>query len=70
MWRFKFPNYVHERSVQIGAYNFTLVRKLDPMSYWMIRWMHGSEKLTEMALKKTDLEIQHEPNHDYFEEDV
>lgn len=27
----------------------TINRKIDPVSYWLIRWLHGEEKLQQMA---------------------
>lgn len=48
-WKFKFPFYVSEASVNFYPVIYSVRFKLFFVSYWFIKWIHGHEKLIEMS---------------------
>lgn len=53
MWKRKWFFYISEASIQVTdsvqPITYSTTRKLFFASYWMIRWIHGAERLQEMS---------------------
>ena len=50
-WKFKFPYYRSECILKTEKFTYRVSKKLDPISYWLIKFYHGEKKLLEMSSK-------------------
>jgi hypothetical protein len=48
-WFFQFPFYRSECSRDWNGMRHTITKKLDPITYWCIRLIHGQNKLTKLS---------------------
>jgi len=49
MWNRRWYFYVSSAEATVGELRYSMTKKLGFVSYWLIRWVHGRDKLWEMS---------------------
>lgn len=57
VWKRKYLFYYTTLYISRGHFHWTIVKKLDFVSYHVIKWIHGVKGLNEMANKSTIIDL-------------